>query len=112
MKKNYKFFNIKRGSWIHIRKILSDTTLIMLERTTYLAIILLLGKYRFQNHWFDGKHNAKVQTVSTASQYKCLGKVFCNHYCTGKYMNTCCDTYLSLHWPLLSMWVFVYTSLS
>ena len=27
-----------------------DTTLIMLERTMYLAIILLLVKYRFQNH--------------------------------------------------------------
>ena len=35
---------------IHIRKILSDTTLAMLERTTYLFIILLLLQYRFQNH--------------------------------------------------------------
>ena len=43
---------------------LSDTTLIMLERTVYLAIILLLVKYRFQNHWSDGKHNAKVWTVN------------------------------------------------
>ena len=48
---------------IHIRKILSDTTLIMLERTTYLAIILLL-QYRFQNHRSDAKHNAKVWTVN------------------------------------------------
>ena len=48
---------------IHIRKILSDTTLIMLERTMYLAITLLLVQYRFQNHWSDGKHNAKVRTV-------------------------------------------------
>ena len=32
------FFNIKTGSWIHI---LSYTTLIMLERTMYLATILL-----------------------------------------------------------------------
>ena len=47
----------------YLRKILSDTTLIMLERTMYLAIILLLVKYRFQNHWSDGKHNAKVRTV-------------------------------------------------
>ena len=64
MKKNDEFIDINRGSWIHIRKILSDTTLIMLERTMYLAIILLLVKYRFQNHWSDGKHNAKVQTVN------------------------------------------------
>ena len=59
MKKNYNFFNIKRGSWIHIREILSDTTLIMLERTMYLANILLLVQYRFQNYWSYGKHNAK-----------------------------------------------------
>ena len=43
---------------------LSDITPIMLERTMYLAIILLLVKYRFENHWSDGKHNAKVQTVN------------------------------------------------
>ena len=54
MKENYKFFDIKRGSWIHIRKILSDTTLIMLERTMYLAIILLLVRDRCQSHWSDG----------------------------------------------------------
>ena len=64
MKKNYNFFfDFKRGSWMQICKI-SDRTLIMLERTMYLAIILLLVKYRFQNHWSDGKHNAKVQTVN------------------------------------------------
>ena len=51
--------NVKNGSWIHIRKILSDVTLIMLERTMYLAIILLLVQYRFQNYWSDSKHNAK-----------------------------------------------------
>ena len=35
-----------------MRKLLSDgdATLIMLERTMYLAIILLLVQYRFQNH--------------------------------------------------------------
>ena len=54
MKTNYKLFDIKSGSWIQIRKILSDTTLIMLESTMYLAIILLLVKYRFQNHWSGG----------------------------------------------------------
>ena len=47
-----------------LRKILSDTTLITLERTMYLAIILPLVNYRFQNHWSDGKHNAKVPTVN------------------------------------------------
>ena len=52
------FFNIR----IHIRKILSDTTLIIIERTIYLAIILLSVKYRFNNHWSNGKHNAKVRT--------------------------------------------------
>ena len=58
MQKNYKCFDIKRDSSIQIRKILYDTTLIMLERAMYLAIILLLVKYRFQNHLSDGKHNA------------------------------------------------------
>ena len=53
-----------RGSWIHICKILSGTTLIMLERTMYLAIMLLLVQHRFYNHWSDGKHNAKVNTVN------------------------------------------------
>ena len=36
----------------------------MLERIMYLAVILLLVKYRFQNYWSDGKHNAKVQSVN------------------------------------------------
>ena len=40
-----QFFDIKRGS-----EGLSATALIMLERTMFLAIILLLVKYRFQNH--------------------------------------------------------------
>ena len=35
---------------MQIRKLLSDTTPIMLVRTMYLAIIFLLVKYRFQNH--------------------------------------------------------------
>ena len=51
------FYNIKRGSSIHIRKILSDTILIMLEGTMYLVIII-------QNHWFDGEHNAKLRIVN------------------------------------------------
>ena len=41
-----------------------DTTLIMLEWTMHLAIILLLVKCRFQNHWSNGKDNAKVRTVN------------------------------------------------
>ena len=64
MKKNYNFFDIKGVSWIQIREILSDITLIMLERKMYLTIILSLVKHRFQNHWSDGKHNAKVLTVN------------------------------------------------
>ena len=64
MKKNYTSFRCQEGSWIQIRKILSDKTLIMLERTMYLAIMLLLVKHRSQNHWSDGKHNAKVRTVN------------------------------------------------
>ena len=36
----------------------------MLARTMYLAIILLLVQYRFQNHLSDGKHIAKVQIVN------------------------------------------------
>ena len=35
---------------MHIRKILSDTTLIMLERAMYLAIMLLLVRDRCQSH--------------------------------------------------------------
>ena len=69
MKKNYTSFRCQEGSWIQIRKILSDTTLIMLERTMYLAIILLLVKYRFQNHWSDGKHNAcKLKLIGSKSK--------------------------------------------
>ena len=43
-----EFFFISRGvpEYKYLPKILSDTTLIMLERTIYLAIILLLVKYR------------------------------------------------------------------
>ena len=67
MKKNYKLFWYQKGFFPkckYLRKILSDTTLIMLERAMYLAIILLLVKYRFQNHWSDGKHNAKVGALN------------------------------------------------
>ena len=35
---------------MQIRKALSDTSLIMLERTMYLAIILLLAQYQCQSH--------------------------------------------------------------
>ena len=62
--KNYTSFRCQEGSWIQIRKTLSDTTLIMLERTIYVAIKLLLGKFRSQNHWSDGKRNDKVRTVN------------------------------------------------
>ena len=64
MKKNYISFRCQEGSWTQIPKILCDTTLIMSERTMHLAIILLLVKCRFQNHWSNGKHNAKVWTVN------------------------------------------------
>ena len=64
MKKNYISFRCQEGSWIQIRKILSDTALIILERSMHLAITLLLVKFRFQNHWSNGKHNAKVWTVN------------------------------------------------
>ena len=63
MKKNYKFLDIEKGFWIQIRKI-SYTTIIMLEKTMYLDIALLLVKYRFHVHWSGGKHNAKIQTVN------------------------------------------------
>ena len=63
MKKNYIFWY--QEEFLNTNtQILSDTTLIMLERTMYLAIILLLVKCRFQNHWSNGKHNAKVWTVN------------------------------------------------
>ena len=63
MKENYTSFRFQECSWIQISKILSDTTLIMLERIMHLVIILSLVKCRFQNHWSDGKPNAKVWTV-------------------------------------------------
>ena len=64
MKKKYTSFRCQEGSWIQIHKILSDTTLIMLERTMHLAIILSLVKCRFQNHWSNGKHNANAWKVN------------------------------------------------
>ena len=63
---------------------LSDTTLIMLERTPYLPIILLLH-YRFQNHRSDAKHNAKVRTVNINVYIRCFSiifvQVFRSHCC-------------------------------
>ena len=56
MNKNYTSFRCQEGSWIQMRKILSDTTLIMLGKTIQLAIILLLVKCRFQNHCSNGYH--------------------------------------------------------
>ena len=47
-----------------MRKILSDTKLIILESTIYLATILLLVQYRFQKQRFDRKHNVNVPTVN------------------------------------------------
>ena len=57
-------FLISRGFPVHICKVLSGTTLIMLERMMYLAIVMLLVQHRFYNHWSDGKHHAKVKTVN------------------------------------------------
>ena len=58
------FFLISRGvpECIYAKYLIQH--LIMLERTIYLAIILLLLQNRSQNHWSDGKHNAKVRTVN------------------------------------------------
>ena len=63
MKKNYTSLDVKRVLEYKYAKYY-DTTLIMLERTMYLAIILLLVQYRLQNHWSDGRHNAKLRTVN------------------------------------------------
>ena len=49
MKKNYTFFRCQEGSEYKYAKY-CDTTLIMLERTMHLAIILLLEKCEFQDH--------------------------------------------------------------
>ena len=64
MKKNYKFFWYQEGFSNIIQQGLSDATLAMLKRTMYLAIILLLVRYRCQSHWSNGKHNAKVQALN------------------------------------------------
>ena len=52
MKKNMTFFNIKTVYWTCMSKVVSDTTLIMLERTKYLVVSLY------------GKLSAEVQTVN------------------------------------------------
>ena len=62
MKKNYKYFWYQERFLNTNTQILSDTTQIMLERTMYLAIILLVVKYWFLNHWTDVKHDAKART--------------------------------------------------
>ena len=64
MKKNYKFFWYQEEFSNIIQQGLSDATLAMLKRTMYLAIILLLVRYRCQSHWSNGKHNAKVQALN------------------------------------------------
>ena len=64
MKKKYNVFQYQEEFLNTYTQIISDTALIMLERTTYLAIILLLVQDRIQNQWSDGKHNAKVRTVN------------------------------------------------
>ena len=100
MKENYIFFDIKRGSWIHIRKILSDTTLIMLERTMYLAIILLLVQHRFQNHWSGGKHNAEVRTANKFNRKQVNINVYVRFFAIIVLQENIwffCDTYFSLH---------------
>ena len=63
-KEEPEIFIISRGASEYIYAKYYDTALILLERTMYSAIILLLVQYKFQNHWSDGKHNAKVQTVN------------------------------------------------
>ena len=58
---------MKRGSWIQIPTqniIWYNTNYVRKNIYLYLAIILLLVKYRFQNHWSAGKHNAKARTVN------------------------------------------------
>ena len=60
-----KNFLISKGvSGIHIRKILFDATLIILERTMYLAICCCYYSIDFKIPWSDGKHIPKVRTVN------------------------------------------------
>ena len=105
------FFSIKRGSWIQIRKILSDTILILLEKKNVFSYNIVASEVLFSKSliWWYAQcwsTDSKLKLTSP-SQHKCLCKmVCCNHCCAGKYMNTFCDTYLSLHWPLLVMRVF------
>ena len=58
MKKNYNFFKYQEG-FLNTQNIVWYNSNTMLETTMYLAIILLLVQHRVQNHWSDGKHNAK-----------------------------------------------------
>ena len=51
MKKNYNVFWYQEEFLNINRQTFYDTTLIMLGRTMYLTAILLLVRYRFQNHW-------------------------------------------------------------
>ena len=41
--KNYKFFDIKRGSLIHIRKILSETALFMFEKNNVFSYHIVVS---------------------------------------------------------------------
>ena len=69
-KRTMNLFNIKTDFWIHVRKIFTDTTLIMLGKAMYLAMILLLAQSRFHNHWSDGNHNAKIWTEIKVNQHQ------------------------------------------
>ena len=64
MKKNHKLFWYQEGFLnTHTQSIIWYNTNYV-GKTMYLAIILLLVKYRIQNHWSDAKHNAKVRAVN------------------------------------------------
>ena len=57
MKKNYTSSRCQEGWCLDVKcEKYYDTTLTMLERAMYLAIILLLVKCRFENHWSDDKY--------------------------------------------------------
>ena len=95
---------------MQIRKILSDTTLTLLGRTTYLAIMLLLVKYRFQIYWSDGKHMLKYGQKINVNRQQLKINIYVKRFAITVVQKNIwiifCDIYFSLHWPLLFVWVF------
>ena len=76
---------------MHIRKVLSDRILIMLERTMYLAIILLLVQTDFKITdlvvSIMQKYGQQIRVNRQQVTIYVYARFFANHCCAGKYIN-------------------------